>query len=224
MSRSAKGSRNRAASLRDFLHFGFNQDVKGKIVFDGMMPIVAAGRGTWVNAQFSQPGRWSKEHDDHFTPGFQFPFAYNVITDPVSGATDGLLKQCLATQTCPKIMQVDGEFEWWGGGASLVVTDGAGKDLSLPPNVRYYLVAGTRHVGGNGITTGLLTMPDAGSVCQLPNSEVGGKAGRAGADSRAGQMGRARHIAAARRSIRMSQTEQRSRPPRPRQAFPIWAT
>ncbi len=158
--------------MRDFLHFGFNEDVDGKIVFDGIMPIVPAARGTWTNAQFSQPGRWSREHEDHFTPGFQFPFAYNVITDPVSGKTDGIMKQCDATGTCPKIMQIDGEFEWWGGGASLVVTDGAGKDLTLPPNVRYYVVAGARHTGDQGVTTGLFTQPAAGSVCALPNSPV----------------------------------------------------
>ncbi len=158
--------------MRDFLHQGFNQDANGKIVFDGVMPIVSAARGTWVNKPFSEPGRWSREHEDHFTPGFQFPFAYNVITDPVSGVTDGLMKRCEATQTCPKIMQIDGEFEWWGGGASLTVTNGAGKDLKLPPNVRYYLVPGTRHTGDQGVTTGLFTKPGANSVCQLPNSPV----------------------------------------------------
>jgi hypothetical protein len=158
--------------MRDFLYQGFNQDAKGKIVFDGTMSIVAAARGTWVNEPFSEPGRWSREHEDHFTPGFQFPFAYNVITDPVSGVTDGLMKRCEATQTCPKIMQIDGEFEWWGGGASLVVTNGAGKDLTLPPNVRYYLVPGTRHTGDQGVTTGLFAKPGANSVCQLPNSPV----------------------------------------------------
>jgi hypothetical protein len=126
--------------MRDFLYQGFNQDANGKIVFDGIMPIVPAARGTWVNEPFSEPGRWSREHEDHFTPGFEFPFAYNVITDPVSGVPDGLMKRCEATQTCPKIMQICGEFERWGGGASLVVTNGAGKDLTLPPNVRYYLV------------------------------------------------------------------------------------
>ena len=82
--------------------------------------------------------------------GDQFPFAYNVTTDPVSGATDGLLRQCQQSNTCPKIMQIDGSYEWWGGRGSLVVTDGAGRDLALPENVRYYLVAGAQHGGGPG--------------------------------------------------------------------------
>ena len=38
--------------------------------------------------------------------------------------------------------------------------------------MRYYLVAGTQHGGGNGVTTGNLTVPPAGSQCQLPGSPV----------------------------------------------------
>ena len=158
--------------LRDFLYQGFNRDGNGKPVFDGLMPIISAGRRTWTNVRFSQIGRWSKQHEDHWMPGDQFPFTYGVITDPVSGSTDGLLKSCLASATCPKIMQVDGAFEWWGGRASLVVTDGAGHDLALPSNVRYYLVSGTQHGGGAGVTTGIVTQPVAGSVCQFAASPV----------------------------------------------------
>jgi hypothetical protein len=158
--------------LRDFLYQGFNKDAAGKPVFDGMMTLIPAARRTWINARFAQPGRWSKQHEDHFMVGDQFPFAYNVTTDPVSGATDGLLRRCLQTSTCPKIMQVDGSYEWWGGRASLVVTDGTGRDLALPDNVRYYLVLGTGHGGGAGVTTGTVTQPAAGSTCSFANSPV----------------------------------------------------
>jgi len=158
--------------IKDFLYQGFNVDTNGRIVFDGLFPIISAARRTWTNASFAQPGRWSKQHEDHFMPGFKFPFTYAVTTDPVSGATDGLLKRCTATHTCPKIMQLDGAFEWWGGGAALVVTDGRGNDIQLPPNVRYYLVPGTQHGGGSGVTTGNFTLPVAGSQCQLPGSPV----------------------------------------------------
>ena len=158
--------------LRDFLYQGFNKDAKGAKVFDGLMPVIPAGRRTWTNLRFSQIGRWSKQHEDHFMPGDQFPFAYNVINDPLTGVNDGLLKKCLANDTCPRVMQVDGSFEWWGGRASLVTTDGAGRDIALPDNVRYYMVAGTQHGGGAGVTTGLQTIPAAGSLCQLPSSPV----------------------------------------------------
>jgi hypothetical protein len=82
------------------------------------------------------------------------------------------MNKCLATNTCPKIMQVDGSYEWWGGRASLVTTDGAGRDLTLPENVRYYMVAGTQHFGGAGVTTGIVTQPAAGSTCQFAPSPV----------------------------------------------------
>ncbi len=157
---------------RDFLWQGFNEDAKGRKVFDGAIPIIPGSRKTYTNFAFSQPGRWSKQHEDHFQPGDQFPFAYNVIRDPVSHRVDGIFRRCLASHTCPNVMQIDGAYEWWGARASLVVTDGAGHDLTLPGNVRYYLVPGTRHNGGGGISTGIVTVPAAGSQCQFPNTEV----------------------------------------------------
>ena len=158
--------------MKDLLYRGFNGDTNGNKVFDAMMPIISASRKTWTNERFAQGGRWSKQHEDHWMPGDQFPFAYNVMTDPVGGASDGLLKSCTASNTCPDIMHIDGAFEWWGGRASLVVTDGAGKDLTLPANVRYYLVAGTQHGGGAGVSTGVVTEPAAGSMCQFAASPV----------------------------------------------------
>ncbi|MFC5476279.1 alpha/beta hydrolase domain-containing protein [Paraherbaspirillum soli] len=156
--------------LRDFLYLGFNRDAHGNKVFDGLIPVIPGARKTWLNTRFSQIGRWSKQHEDHWMPGDQFPFAYNVITDPLSGMTDGLLRKCTTSDTCPKVMQLDGSFEWWGGRASLVLTDGAGRDVSLPDNVRYYLVASTQHGGGAGVASGVLTLPPAGSLCQFPNN------------------------------------------------------
>jgi hypothetical protein len=136
---------------RDFLWQGFNDDARGHKVFDGLMPIIPASRKTYTNFRWGQPGVWSKEHEDHFQPGDQFPFTYAVTTDPVSGVTDGLLKKCLASNTCPKIMHLDGAFELWGGRGSLLVTDGAGHEIPIPDNVRLYMVPGTQHGGGNGV-------------------------------------------------------------------------
>ena len=158
--------------LRDFLYQGFNKDVAGNKVFDGMMPLVPAGRRTWVNTRFAQPGRWSKQHEDHWMPGDQFPFTYGVTTDPVTGVSDGLMAKCLTTATCPKIMQIDGSYEFWGGRASLVVTDGAGRDITLPDNVRYYMVPGAQHAGGAGVSTGIFTQPITGSTCLYAPSPV----------------------------------------------------
>lgn len=167
-----EGTSQSGRFLRDFLYRGFNKAADGKPVFDGLLAIIPGGRRTWTAVRFAQQGRWSRQHEDHFMQGDQFPFSYATITDPVSGRTDGLLKRCQADSTCPKVMQIDGSFEWWGGRGSLNVTDGAGRDVPLPANVRYYLVPGTQHGGGGGVTTGLVKPPDGGSACQLANSPV----------------------------------------------------
>jgi hypothetical protein len=133
--------------LRDWLWQGFNQDLNGGKVFDGVIPSLAGSRKTFTNFAFGQPGRFSCQHEDHLTPGDQFPFTYATRFDPVSGRTDGILERSRASNTCPKIMQTDCSGEFWQGRASLVVTDEAGRDRELPDDVRFYLFAGTQHGG-----------------------------------------------------------------------------
>ena len=60
--------------MGDFLWQGFNQDEAGRKIFDGFMRIVGGSRKTWTNYQFAQPGRYSKQHEEHLQPGDQFPF------------------------------------------------------------------------------------------------------------------------------------------------------
>ncbi|MDQ3811532.1 MAG: alpha/beta hydrolase domain-containing protein, partial [Chloroflexota bacterium] len=130
---------------RDFLWQGFNADPSGRQVFNGAMPLIGGSRKTWTNFRFAQPGRWSKQHEDHLQAGDQFPFTYATITDPISGMDDGLLAQCSATNTCPRVMQLDGSGEFWLARASLLVSDGAGNEVPLPDNVRLYQMTGTPH-------------------------------------------------------------------------------
>ena len=138
---------------RDFLWQGFNDDTQGHKVFDGMMPIIPGSRKTWTNYRFAQPGRFSKQHEDHFQRGDQFPFAYQVMTDPVSGMTDGIFNMCLQTNTCPLIMHIDGGYETWGARDILLVTDGQGNEVPIPDTVRLYVVPGVNHGGGAGVGT-----------------------------------------------------------------------
>jgi Alpha/beta hydrolase domain len=154
--------------LRDFLYRGFNEDMDGKIVFDGMHPDIAGSRKTFTNFRFSQPGRWQKQHEDHEYPGDQFPFTYVTMKDPISGKTDGILERCSQTGTCPKIIHSDGEYEIWGARASLIVTDPTGHDIRLPDNVRVFAYAGTQHGGGAGVLAG---NPRAG-ICQNLNDPM----------------------------------------------------
>lgn len=154
--------------LRDFLYQGFNEDVAGRIVFDGMHPNIAGSRKSFTNYQFSQPGRWQKQHEDHNYPGDQFPFTYATLTDPISGRTDGLLERCRVSDTCPKIIHSDGEAELWQARASLVVTDSRGQHIEQPNNVRVYLIAGTRHGGGPGVHAATPTQ----GICQNLNNPL----------------------------------------------------
>jgi len=154
--------------LRDFLYQGFNEDVSGRIVFDGMHANIAGSRKSFTNYQFAQPGRWQKQHEDHNYPGDQFPFTYTTLSDPVSGRTDGLQEMCAASNTCPKIVHSDGEAELWQARSSLVVTDPRGRHVELPDNVRVYLIAGTQHGGGPGVHR---ATPTAG-FCQNLNNPL----------------------------------------------------
>jgi hypothetical protein len=141
--------------LRDFIWQGFNANPRGGKVFDAAMPLVAGSRKSFVNARFAQPGRYSTEHLDHLREGDQFPFSYAVTTDPVSGRSDGIFARCLVDSTCPKLMHIDSATEFWQGRSSLVGTDGAGKDIAFPDNVRAYLMASTQHIAAREITVGI---------------------------------------------------------------------
>ncbi|WP_426442288.1 alpha/beta hydrolase domain-containing protein [Bradyrhizobium genosp. P] len=131
--------------LRDFLYLGFNEDVQGRVVFDGLMPHVAGTRRMATNFRFGQPGRNPRHPQDPAWQADLFPFTYATLSDPLSGKTDGLLRRCELSTTCPRVMQTDSELEWWSSHASLLVTDLAGNHLDLPGNVRAYMIAGTPH-------------------------------------------------------------------------------
>ena len=132
----AVGSSQSGRMARDFVYQGFNEDPEGRRVFDGMTPYVGGARRTFVNARFAQTGRYTRQHEDH-NPMDEFPFTFATTTDPRAGRTDGLLAACTASGTCPNIIQVDAESEYYGAHASLIVTDTSGRALELPPNVRY---------------------------------------------------------------------------------------
>jgi hypothetical protein len=132
-------------ALKDFIYQGFNADISGRMVFDGALPLLSGSRRTFTNFEFAQPGRFSRQHEDHLYGGDLFPFSYATTKDPISGKTDGLLLECTKSHTCPKIFQLDSDTEFWQGRFSLVVTDTNGRPLALPDNVRVYMMSGHPH-------------------------------------------------------------------------------
>ena len=148
--------------LRDFLYLGLNQDERGRIVFDGAMPIIPGARRSFTNARFAQPGRNPGPQYDRGYPVLAFPFTYPVLDDPISGRRDGILMRCRLTNTCPRIIHMDSEFEFWGSQASLLVTDPAGLPVAMPDDVRLYLATGTPHA--NAADAVMMRVPG----CVLP--------------------------------------------------------
>jgi Alpha/beta hydrolase domain len=145
----AYGASQSGRFLRGYLWQGFNKDLNGGRVFDGVPASIAGSRKTFVNFAFAQPGRFSRQHEDRLFPGDQFPFSYATTTDPITGRSDGILARCEASGTCPKIMQTEGSTDFWHGRASLLVTNGKGDEIPLPANVRLYLFASIQHGGGS---------------------------------------------------------------------------
>jgi hypothetical protein len=131
--------------IQDYLYLGFNADEAGRLAFDGLMPHISGGKKTFTNYRFGQPGRSPYEHADMLYPGADFPFTYPVITDTLTGKKDGFLARCLSENNCPKIVKTDSELEFYQQRASLVVTDTQGNALSMPDNVRLFLLSNLQH-------------------------------------------------------------------------------
>ena len=137
-------------TMHDFLSLGFNEDESGQRVLDGILNWVGGGSGIFMNYRFGQPGRTHRQHIGRWFPEYQFPFANSVISDPVTGKTDGWLRRCLQSHTCPNIFEVNSENEYWAKAMSVSQLDGSGKDLADPPNVRSYLMSSLPHGPGTG--------------------------------------------------------------------------
>lgn len=144
-----------ARYLNDFQTLGFNADEKGRRVLDGMENWLGGGSGIGLNVRFAQPSRTERNRQNHLYPESGFPFAYPVLTDPLTGKTAGRLAACLVSNTCPKVFEVNSSNEYWVKAASLLHTDSKGNDLPDPENVRFFLVSGAQHGTGNASSRGL---------------------------------------------------------------------
>ncbi len=127
--------------LRDFVYHGFNQDEKRRKVFDAIAPHVAGGGRLFLNYQFARPVTSSQQHTNQLDPEL-FPHAYNLIKDAQSGRRDGILKR---PKTDPLVFHTQTSTEYWQKRGCLAHTDGKGHDLTIPDNVRIYVIASAQH-------------------------------------------------------------------------------
>jgi hypothetical protein len=148
--------------LRQFVYQGFNEDLQGNRVFDGVVPVIAGGGFGMFNMRFAMPTRTNGQHENFLYPNDFFPFTYGDSTDPLSGRTDGILRAARASGTEPKVMHIQTGNEYWIRGGSLPHTDPMGtQDAEIPDNVRFYTIGGSQHSGGDG-------MAGSASSGQLP--------------------------------------------------------
>jgi hypothetical protein len=151
--------------LRDFLYAGLNEDERDRIVFDGMIPLVAGGGRGEFNQRFGQPSNSNK-----YSVKNLFPFHDTTQTDPDTGRTDGLLARLEARGKIPKVFFINTSAEYWNGHAALVHVDLDGKrDLAPSDAVRIYHLTGTQHGPGNLQLTDSGTADDSRGQ-QRPNS------------------------------------------------------
>ncbi len=160
----ALGTSQSGNFLKTFVHLGFNQDLAGRIVWDGMFPYIA-GRQLAMNIRFAAPGGAAGLYE----PGSEPALWWGRYTDSTRDRKpSSLLERCTATRTCPKVIEAFGATEFWGLRMSpgLVGTD-AKADIPLPENVRRYYMPGTSHGGGGG---GFQLTQPANGPCALPQN------------------------------------------------------
>lgn len=148
----AWGNSQSGRLLRQFVYDGFNADLDGRIVFDGVIPVIAGGGFGMFNNRFAMPTRTNGHHSNYLYPNDLFPFTYGDSTDPFTGRTDGVLRKARATNTVPKIMHIQTSNEYWLRAGSLPHTNPEGTaDAELPDEVRFYTIGGSQHGSGDGV-------------------------------------------------------------------------
>lgn len=158
----AWGNSQSGRLLRQYMYDGFNADVDGRIVFDGIIPVIAGSGFGMFNNRFAMPTRTNGQESNQLYPNDLFPFTYGDSTDPFTGRTDGILKKSRASNTVPKVMHIQTSNEYWLRGGSLPHTNPQGtEDAVLPAEVRFYTIGGSQHGSGNG-------RPRPATTTQLP--------------------------------------------------------
>jgi hypothetical protein len=142
----AIGSSQSGRFLRHFLYEGFNRDESGRQAYHGVIiHIGGAGRGGF-NHRFSHPGRVGNPFANFFYPGDDYPFASRAASDLVGDGSRGIFDRPIATQTLPKLFQINTGYEYWGRVASLIqMTPDGSRDLEPLDSERLYHLASAPH-------------------------------------------------------------------------------
>jgi hypothetical protein len=131
--------------LRQLVYEGFTTDEQGRQAIDALFIQTGGTSLGSFNERFALPNELGS-----FTQT-KFPIRYEVTTDPATGRRDGLGARVPAGMD-PKIFLVDTASEYWDRGRVSALRhlsiDGL-EDLPDPPNVRIFMLAGTKHASGS---------------------------------------------------------------------------
>jgi len=129
--------------VREYVYEGWNEDVAGRKLFDGMQTHTGSGR-LFQNTRFAQVGRYPRQHEEHQWPAEYYPFTFQTIPDPFSGQNDGLWKR---PATDPLVIHTHTEGDYWVRHVSLAHTDPRdGSDVEPPENTRMYHFTAAPHM------------------------------------------------------------------------------
>lgn len=146
--------------VRHFIYEGFNADEAGRIIFDGALSHVPGSGKGMFNRRFRMTTVYGTYHQGNLSGSEFFPLAPVPQTDPVTGRQGDTLAHARAQDCLPKIIFTQTSTEYWSRAASLLHTDVEGKqDITMPDNVRVYLIASAQHLGGGPHTPGDCQQP-----------------------------------------------------------------
>jgi len=124
--------------LRQLVQDGFNQDERGRAVFDGLMISSAGAGGASVNHRFALPGEAGNSVLSILRPVDLPPFN-----------DDSFLAKAEAARVTPRIFYTFTSTEYWARAGSLTHTSPDGKtEVPLSPRSRLYFLSGTAHSSG----------------------------------------------------------------------------
>ncbi len=162
----AYGASSTGMYMREFLYLGFNEDEKGRKLFDGVFINTGGANRLFANVEFAHPTFYSAQdnHQDYVSNAIG-PATFGVSLDPLTGRRDGILKR---PATDPLVIEAVDENSFWAWKNSLQVVDGQGKALPIPANVRLYFKAGAGHLGIHGLLSPPVAPHGFAGECQYP--------------------------------------------------------
>lgn len=159
------GSSQDGGYLRDFTYLGFNEDEAHRKVFDAVNVNIGAAFRWMINVEFADGNTYARQDDRHdfLVAGYPPPETYAVVTDPITGLQDGILKR---PATDPLVFDTHTESEYYQLHASLNLADGLGQPVPIPDTVRLYLMSSFQH---GGIAPPAV-VPGPRGICQNPTN------------------------------------------------------